>query len=596
MRVLVTEPLDPAGIALLEENFTVHIRLGLPRQSLLEAVGGYDALVTRSGTPVTAETLDAGHHLRVVGRAGIGVDNIDIPAATTRGVAVVNAPNGNVRAAAEQTIGLLFALARNIPQAHAKLRGGVWGKNLFMGTEVAGKTLGIIGLGKVGSQVARKAQGLDMNVIAYDPFIAPKDGIPLVELDELLRRADVVTLHVPLTLLTTGMIGAREIGLMKPTATLINCARGKVVDEGALYDACKAGRIAGAALDCFAQEPPGAHSLFTLDNVIVTPHLGGTTHESMHASALEVAQEVTAVLLGQTPHHCLNEEVLGGRCAVDPAAATVERANTWAGYATVLLDCDSTLTTIEGVDELAGMNGCREAVAALTTEAMDGTLSMDAVFARRLDAIRPSRAQLEAVGQLYADHLAEDAAAVVAALGALDRDVRVLSGGYADAMGPLADALDLPLEKIHAVALTFDADGRYTGFDATQPLCQAGGKGHTATALVTDPATTLLAGDGASDLEARDAVGLFVGHGGVVQRERVRHAAGIYLHCASLAPLLVLAAGQAGVLRLLHMREYRDVTIKGLGLLLQADAVQYAEEYAPLVRKLRRFCLEGICN
>jgi phosphoserine phosphatase len=434
-----------------------------------------------------------------------------------------------------------------------------------------------------------------MEVSAYDPFLAPKDGIPLVALDELLHRADVITIHTPLTPLTRGMLGAREIGLMKPTAYLINCARGNIVDEGALYDACKAGRIAGAAIDCFAQEPPDAHPLFTLDNVIVTPHLGGTTHESMLASALEVAQEVTAVLLGDQPRHCLNEEVLTAR-PPDAAIAAVERANTWAGYDTVLLDCDSTLTTIEGVDELAAMNGCREPVAALTAEAMDGAVPFDAVFARRLDAIRPSRDQLEAVGQLYADHLAEDAVAVVAALRALGRDVRVLSGGFAGAMGPLAAALDLPVENVHAVDLHFDAEGRYAGFDATQPLCRAGGKGTAATALGTNPATTLLAGDGASDLEARDAVGLFVGHGGVVQRERVRHAAGIYLHCASLAPLLVLAAGQAGVLRLLQLREHREVTIKGLGLLLQADAVQYAEEYAPLVRKLHRFSLEGICN
>ena len=181
-------------------------------------------------------------------------------------------------------------------------------------------------------------------------------------------------------------------------------------------------------------------------------------------------------------------------------------------------------------------------------------------------------------------------------LRALDRDVRVLSGGYADAMGPLAAALDLPAENIHAVALHFDEDGRYTGFDPTQPLCRTGGKGTAVTALGTDPATTLLAGDGASDLEARDAVGLFVGHGGVVQRERVRHAAGIYLALRQPGPAAGAGRRAGRVLRLLHTREHREVAIKGLGLLLQADAVQYAEEYAPLVRKLRRFCLEGICN
>jgi HAD superfamily phosphoserine phosphatase-like hydrolase len=594
MRILVTEPLDPAGIALLEEQFTVDLHLGQPRSALLTLIRPYDAVITRSGTPVTADLLAAGRDLRVVGRAGIGVDNIDIPAATRRGVAVVNAPNGNVRAAAEHTLALLFALARNVPQAQQKLRDGVWGKSLFMGTEIAGKTLGIIGLGKVGSQVARKAAALDMDVIAYDPFIAPREDVPLVALDELLRRADIVTLHVPLTPITANMITARELGLMKANAFLINCARGKVVDEAALYDACKGGRIAGAAVDAFAAEPPGAHPLFELPNVVVTPHLGGTTHESMRASALEIAEEVAAVLRGERPRHCLNEEVLDRQRTPHPIPT--ERANTWAGYDTILLDCDSTLTTIEGIDELAALNGCREAVAALTTEAMDGMTSFDTVFARRLDHIQPTRTQLETVGHLYADRLAEDAGALVAALRALGRDVRVLSGGYADAMAPLAAALDLPRENFHAVELAFDAQGQYLGYDATQPLCRTGGKGEAVTALECEAPTTMLVGDGASDLEARDTVGLFVGHGGVVQREHVRRAAGIYLHCASLAPLLVLAAGQDGCLQLLQTRAHRDLVIKGLGLLLQPAAVQFAEEYAPLVRKLRRFCLEGICN
>ena len=596
MRILVTEPLDPAGITLLEDQFAVDVRLNMPRQLLLEQIAPYAAVITRSGTPVSADLLHAGSNLQVVGRAGIGVDNIDIPAATRRGVAVVNAPNGNVRAAAEHTIALMFALARNIVPAHCKLVGGVWGKSAFMGTEIAGKTLGIIGLGKVGSQVARKAQALDMDVIAYDPFIRAKDGIPLLELDDLLRRADVVTLHVPLTPITAGMIGARELGLMRATATLINCARGKVVDEGALYDACKSGRIAGAAVDAFASEPPGAHPLFTLPNLVVTPHLGGTTHESMRASALEVAEEVLAVLRGERPRYCLNDEVFTMHCATDPASALLAHANGWAGYSTVLLDCDSTLTTIEGLDELAALNGCRDVVAELTTEAMDGDMSFAHAFARRLDHIQPDRAQLEAVGQLYAENLAEDAVEVVAALQALGRDVRVVSGGCKAAMGPLAEALDLPMANVHAVELAFHSDGRYAGYDAGQLLTHDGGKGRLVADLPGDPHRTLLMGDGASDLQARDAVGLFVGHGGVVLHERVRRAAGIYAHCASLAPLLVLAAGQAGCLDLLATRDHRTVVIKGLRLLLESDSVQYAEEYGPLVRKLRRFCLEGVCN
>src|SRR6478672_10606475 len=234
MRILVTEPLDPAGIALLEEHFTVDLELGLPRSVLLNLVRPYDAIITRSGTAVTADLLESGTALRVVGRAGIGVDNIDIDAATRQGVAVVNSPNGNVRAAAEHTIALLFALARNVAQADRLLREGVWGKNRFMGTEIAGKTLGIIGLGKVGTQVARRAQALDMDVIAYDPFVEQGPDVPLVSLDDLLRRSDIVTLHVPMTPITRNMIGEIEFELMKESAFLINCARGKVVDEAAL--------------------------------------------------------------------------------------------------------------------------------------------------------------------------------------------------------------------------------------------------------------------------------------------------------------------------------------------------------------------------
>src|SRR5689334_22526048 len=228
MRILVTEPLDDAGLNLLRQQATVDVRLNMPREDLLDRAGDYEAIITRSGTPVDRALLDAGAALRVIGRAGIGVDNIDIPAATERGIAVVNAPNGNVRAAAEHTIGTIFALARNIPQADHLLRQGVWGKNKFMGTEISGKTVGIIGLGKVGTQVARRLGGFDMEVLAYDPFRAQQaEGVTFTTLDDLLARADIVTLHVPLTAITRNMIGEREMALMKPGAFLINVARGK---------------------------------------------------------------------------------------------------------------------------------------------------------------------------------------------------------------------------------------------------------------------------------------------------------------------------------------------------------------------------------
>src|SRR5579859_1406469 len=448
MRILVTEPLDPAGVTLLQEKWTVDVCLGLARPELLARAGGYAAIITRSGTPVDQALLDAGRELRVVGRAGIGVDNIDIPAATERGIAVVNAPHGNVRAAAEHTIGLIFALARNIPQADRRLREGVWGKNQFMGTEIAGKTLGIIGLGKVGTQVAQRLSAFEMEVLAYDPFRPQHaDGITFLELDALLARADIVTIHVPLTAITRNMIGARELAGMKPGAFLINCARGRVVDETALVAACRQGPLGGAAIDVFASEPLGAAALLDLPNVVVTPHLGGTTHESMRASAIEVAEEVDALLSGRAPRTICNPEVLVRGLWPAPAPRLL---NGWLGFQTVVLDCDSTLTRIEGVDELAGMRGCREEVATLTAAAMAGEVALDAVFASRLERIQPTEADLARLGELYSATLAEDAADVVAALRWLETEVVVVSGSFRQALEPLADALGLCRCKIRA--------------------------------------------------------------------------------------------------------------------------------------------------
>ncbi len=589
MKILVTEPLHEAGVTYLQEEFDVDIKMGLSPSALLEQVSQYDAIITRSGTPVTADLVSAGApRLRVVGRAGIGVDNIDIDAATRHRVAVVNAPNGNVRAAAEHTIALLFALCRNIPQADHLLREGVWGKNRFIGCEITGKTLGIIGLGKVGAQVARRAQALDMEVIAYDPFVQQGPDIPLVSLDDLLRRADFVTLHVPLTTITTNMIGTRELDLMKETAYLINCARGRVVDETALYDACRAGRIAGAALDVFENEPLAASPLLELNNVILTPHLGGTTHEAMRASAVEVAIQVRALLMGEYPTHIINPE------ALDPCVEAPFALNRWQPFGRVVFDCDSTLSEIEGIDELAAMSGAAYEVAEMTRQAMGGAIPFEEVFSRRLDQIKPTRKQLAGVGKLYTATVVEDAVAVTAALAHLGIEVRLVSGGYREALLPLADHLGVDPSRLHANELCFDDEGQYTGFNADNPLCRSGGKTEVLRQLPHH--STLFTGDGASDVEVSKHVELFVGYGGIEKRGLVHEAAPVYLHGESMAPLLVMAAGLEGCRVLLQDAYFRPLVIKGMALLLREGAADYRPEYRPFFNRLKKFCLEGICS
>jgi phosphoserine phosphatase SerB len=610
VRILVTEPLHEVGIERLGREFDVDVKLGVAPAALLREVRAYDALITRSGTPVRSDLIEAGRkRLKVVGRAGIGVDNIDIEAATRHGIAVVNAPNGNVRAAAEHTIALLFALCRNIPQAHTLLREGVWGKNHFVGCEVAGKTLGIIGLGKVGTGVAKRAMALDMEVIAHDPFLQPRDDVPLVPLDDLLRQADFVTLHVPLTPITIGLIGARELDLMKTDAYLINCARGQVVDEEALYVACKQGHIAGAALDVFASEPLRASGLLTLNNVILTPHLGGTTHEAMRASALEVAEQVRAVLVGDYPAYIINPEVLAKPECVTHHASRITHhpLNHWQPFDRVVFDCDSTLSEIEGIDELAAMNGVPYEVAELTRLAMGGHVRFEEVFGRRLDLIKPNRRQLTALGRLYTSTLVEDAVPAVAALQHLGIDVHLLSGGYREALLPMAEKLGVPATHLHANDLLFDDHGEYAGFDDANPLCRSGGKAEVLKAL---PGTkdegrrtkdgppsdkhnhaTLLIGDGASDAEVCPHVELFVGYGGVEKRGHVHEVAPVYLHTESLAALVVMAAGMDGCCKLLAEPRFRPLVIKGLSLLMREGSADYRPEYRPFFTRLKKLCL-----
>jgi D-3-phosphoglycerate dehydrogenase len=310
-RVLVTDSLQEVGVDTLRaEGLEVEVIPTLPPSELARRIGPYAGLVVRSATKVTAEVIEAAPALEVVGRAGVGLDNVDVEAATRRGVVCMNTPGGNTIAAAEHTMALLLAMARKLPQAHAHLKGGKWERERFLGTEVYGKTLGVVGLGRIGAEVARRAQGFAMTVIAYDPYlgeeVARRLGVELVDLDTLYRRADFITVHVPLTRDTRALIGAAELAKMKDGVRLVNCARGGIVDEAALAAAVQSGKVAGAALDVFEREPPWGSPVLDLDPVVTTPHLGASTEEAQTSVAVAIAQQVADLLVRGVVRNAVN--------------------------------------------------------------------------------------------------------------------------------------------------------------------------------------------------------------------------------------------------------------------------------------------------
>ncbi|MCK4323567.1 MAG: phosphoglycerate dehydrogenase [Armatimonadetes bacterium] len=318
-RILVTDPLADEGLAILEEFGDVEVSPDLSEDELVQAIVGADGLVVRSGTQVTERVIRAADSLQIIARAGVGVDNIDVSAATVCGILVVNCPAGNTVAAAEHTIAMLLAAARNIPQAHAALKDGRWDRKRFMGRQVADKTLGIIGLGRIGWEVARRARGLQMKVLVYDPYLsaqrAKELGTKMCSLEELLQQADFVTIHTALTDETRGMIGAEQLALMKPQAIIINCARGGIISETALYEALTSGEIAGAALDVFEDGSSPNPELVALDNVVVTPHLGASTSEAQVSVAVDAARQVVDVLSGRPPRWPVNMPALSEEIA-----------------------------------------------------------------------------------------------------------------------------------------------------------------------------------------------------------------------------------------------------------------------------------------
>lgn len=310
MKILVSDPLSAEGIKILKQKAEVTEQTYENTEKLVSAIGEYDALVVRSGTKVTAEVIEAGKKLKVIGRAGVGVDNIDVNKATEKGIMVINAPEGNTISAAEHTIALLTSLARNISVANSSVKKGEWKRGKFLGVELYQKVLGVIGLGRIGGEVARRCRAMGMNIIAYDPYISPeqaeKMGIKMASLEDVLREADFLTLHLPLIPATYHLIGEEQLAMMKPGVRIVNCARGGLIDEEALCRALDEGRVAGAALDVFETEPPSECSLLRYDNVIMTPHLGASTREAQVNVAVQVAKQVLMALEGEPVGYAVN--------------------------------------------------------------------------------------------------------------------------------------------------------------------------------------------------------------------------------------------------------------------------------------------------
>lgn len=370
-RVLVSDSLSDVGVQVMRDaGLEVDVRTGLSEEELVDIIGDYDALIVRSGTKVTPRLLQAAGRLKLVGRAGVGVDNVDVDAASRRGVIVMNTPLGNITSAAEHAVALLAALARRVPAADGAMKSGRWDKKKFTGVELNGKTLGVIGMGKVGQIVARAAQGLEMKVLAYDPFLPEKRAreldVTLADLDTVFANADFLSLHTPLTEKTRNLLNAETLAKMKPTACLINCARGGIVDEGALVTALEEGKLAGAALDVFETEPlPEDSPLRTAPNCILTPHLGASTQEAQVKVAEAIAKQTAAFFREGRIQHALNLGVTLTR-EIEPFA---ELARTMGHFVSQMLDAPPTALKCIARGKLA-----RHDTQALTVAAIQGLL------------------------------------------------------------------------------------------------------------------------------------------------------------------------------------------------------------------------------
>ncbi|KAH3981415.1 D-3-phosphoglycerate dehydrogenase [Parastagonospora nodorum] len=389
-KILIPEKVSPDGLALLKDQFEVDEKKGLSPEELKSIIGEYEALIVRSETQVTAELLGAAKKLKVVARAGVGVDNVDVASATTHGIIVVNSPSGNINAAAEHTIALLMAVARNVGDAAQSIKAGKWERSRLVGVEAKGKTLAIVGLGKVGLTVARIANGLGMRLVAYDPYANPNLAAAASvtlrhSLAELLQEADFLTLHTPLIASTKGMIGKAELETMKPTARILNVARGGMIDEDALVEALDAGTIAGAGIDVFTSEPPqpdsSATRLIAHPKVVATPHLGASTREAQENVSIDVCEQVVSILSGELPRSAVNAPIILPEeyRTLQPFVALVEKMGSLytQHYSSVKLDSFRTTFDIIYEGKLANINTTKPLFAALVKGLLTPITSSD---------------------------------------------------------------------------------------------------------------------------------------------------------------------------------------------------------------------------
>src|SRR5450759_3995563 len=376
MKILVAEPLATQGIEILRAHHEVDEKIGLTPEELAGIIGEYDALLVRSQVKVTAEILAHATRLVVIGRAGVGVDNVDLEAATKAGVVVVNAPTGNTVSAAEQTIALMLALARKTAAADASMRKGEWKRSSFTGVELRGRTLGIIGLGKIGQAVADRARALEMSIIGYDPFVTAEQaalhGVTLADVDTIIEKADVITVHVPLNKATRGIIGPDNIGRLKPGVMLVNVARGGVYDEAAVAQALVDGKIAGAAFDVFEHEPPVDSPLLTAPNTVLPPHLGALTAEAQLRVAEEACEQVVDVLAGRSARYAVNAPLLTPETA-RATAPYLPLTETLGRFAAQYLRGGVKTLTVDVAGELANHDASQLTAAALRGILADAT-------------------------------------------------------------------------------------------------------------------------------------------------------------------------------------------------------------------------------
>jgi len=369
MKVLISDNISPKCVEILKDaGLEVDIKVGMKPGELQACIGDYEGLIIRSATKVTSEVIDAAARLKVIGRAGSGLDNVDRTAATKKGVVVMNTPGGNTITTAEHTIALMVSLARQVPQATMSLKAGKWEKKKFMGVELFNKTLGIVGIGNIGSQVAKRMQAFAMNVIAFDPFLsedkAKAMGVEKVDLRELFRRSDFITVHTPLTTETKNLINRETLAIMKPGVRIINCARGGIVSEKDLYDALVGGKVGGAALDVFEKEPPENNPLLTLDTVIATPHLGASTKEAQENVAVAVAEQVVDYLVSGTIRNAVNfPSVPADQIArLQPYITLAEKLG---GFSSQVFEGGVTEITIEYHGDAATVNTAPVTIAAI---------------------------------------------------------------------------------------------------------------------------------------------------------------------------------------------------------------------------------------